>query len=403
MENFPDYKTALIKDLIPYARNSRTHSDEQVAQIAASIKEFGFLNPIIVDGENGIIAGHGRVLAAQRLGLTELPCVEACHLTDAQRKAYVIADNKLALNAGWDDDLLRVELDELGGAGFDLELTGFSLDEIDALFADGDEHGGDVPDDALVGESAPRVANAGDVFALGRHRLICGDSSDATVIETLMDGECVDLLIYDPPYDVDEAWTWAYPAPAALVFSDYRHVPQAMGVAAGYAHAYQFVWDCCQSWYTPNRPLARHKTAFYCADNPAWDYDAAIYQDGKQRTAKKVSNTRGEMDYQPLADGFVHLQTVFQESNTNQDSAHDHAKPVKWLNALMRGAGGGNVLDMFGGSGATILAAPDNTTVYAVEISESTCDRLIDRWQRATGETAVRMGDDTEAPHQAAS
>lgn len=133
MADFPHYKTIALDSLIPYARNSRTHSDEQVAQIAASIKEFGFLNPVIIDGDNGIIAGHGRVLAAQRLGLTELPCIEADHLTDAQRKAYVIADNKLALNAGWDDELLRIELDELGEAGFDLELTGFSLDEIEAL------------------------------------------------------------------------------------------------------------------------------------------------------------------------------------------------------------------------------------------------------------------------------
>lgn len=130
MSDFPDYKTVPTDSLIPYARNSRTHSDEQVAQIAASIREFGFLNPIIIDGDNGIIAGHGRVLAAKKLGMEKLPCIEASHLTDAQRRAYIIADNKLALNAGWDDEMLRVELDELGEMGFDLELTGFSLDEI---------------------------------------------------------------------------------------------------------------------------------------------------------------------------------------------------------------------------------------------------------------------------------
>lgn len=135
-KGFSAYKTVSVESLIPYARNSRTHSDSQVSQIAASIKEFGFLNPIIVDGDNGIIAGHGRVMAAQKLGLKELPCVEASHLTDAQRKAYVIADNKLAMNAGWDDDLLRIELDELGELGFDLELTGFSLDEIASIFDD---------------------------------------------------------------------------------------------------------------------------------------------------------------------------------------------------------------------------------------------------------------------------
>ena len=134
MTKFPEYKTVSVDKLIPYARNSRTHSAEQVAQIAASIKEFGFLNPIIIDGDNGIIAGHGRVMAAKQLNLKELPCIEVSHLSDAQRKAYVIADNKLALNAGWDDEMLRIELEELGEAGFNLDITGFNLDEISKLF-----------------------------------------------------------------------------------------------------------------------------------------------------------------------------------------------------------------------------------------------------------------------------
>jgi len=136
MAHLPDYKRVLTKTLIPYARNSRTHSEAQVSKIAASIKEFGFLNPVIIDGSSGIIAGHGRVLAAKKLGLMELPVVEAAHLTDAQRRAYIIADNRLALDAGWDDELLRVEFDELGALGFDLELTGFSLDEINVLNGD---------------------------------------------------------------------------------------------------------------------------------------------------------------------------------------------------------------------------------------------------------------------------
>lgn len=139
MADFPDYKTVATDSLIPYARNSRTHSAEQVAQIAASIKEFGFLNPIIIDGDNGIIAGHGRVMAAQKLGIKELPCIEASHLSDTQRRAYIIADNKLAMNAGWDDDMLRIELEKLGVAGFDLEMTGFSLDDIASLFDDSEQ------------------------------------------------------------------------------------------------------------------------------------------------------------------------------------------------------------------------------------------------------------------------
>lgn len=184
----PDYKVVQVEKLVPYARNSRTHSPEQVDQIAASIKEFGFLNPIIIDGDSGIVAGHGRVLAAQKLGLSELPCIEAKHLTDAQRKAYVIADNKLALNAGWDNDLLRVEFDELAQAGFDLSLTGFSLDEIDGLQFDSDCET-DMPELA-DGDKEPyqqktftlhdeQAAIVDDAIALARkHPLVDSDLND---------------------------------------------------------------------------------------------------------------------------------------------------------------------------------------------------------------------------------
>jgi ParB-like chromosome segregation protein Spo0J len=148
MSEFPDYKKVSVEKLIPYARNSRTHSAEQVDQIAASIKEFGFLNPIITDGENGIVAGHGRVMAAKKLGLKELPCIDASHLTETQRRAYIIADNKIAINSDWDTEMLRVEFQELQEMGFDLELTGFSLDEISELeFDEGEEVGmPDLPD-----------------------------------------------------------------------------------------------------------------------------------------------------------------------------------------------------------------------------------------------------------------
>ena len=137
MTDFPAYKTVPVSDLVPYVNNPRTHSAEQVEQIANSIREFGFLNPIITDGKNGIVAGHGRVMAAQQIGMESLPCIDAAHLTEAQRRAYVIADNKLAMNAGWDNELLRVELDDLSDMGFDVELTGFSLDEISGLEPDG--------------------------------------------------------------------------------------------------------------------------------------------------------------------------------------------------------------------------------------------------------------------------
>jgi DNA modification methylase len=198
MNPVPAYKAARVADLIPYARNSRTHSAEQIGKIAASIREFGFLNPVIVDGANGIIAGHGRILAAQKLGLEDVPTIEASHLSEAQRRAYIIADNRLALDAGWDDEMLRVELQDLQATGFDLALTGFDLSEIAALTLDATE--GLTDPDAVPDAPAVPVTVLGDVWLLGRHRLMCGDSTSIDAVERLMDGQKAALLHADPPY-----------------------------------------------------------------------------------------------------------------------------------------------------------------------------------------------------------
>jgi ParB-like chromosome segregation protein Spo0J len=157
MTPFPEYKKISVADLIPYARNSRTHSEAQVAKLAASIKEFGFLNPIITDGENGIVAGHGRVMAAQKLGLDALPCIEAGHLTEAQKRAYIIADNRMALDAGWDNDLLKIELQDLDGEGFDLSLTGFEIEEVAQLFDEPNFEPGTEDDQGKLDELAPKM------------------------------------------------------------------------------------------------------------------------------------------------------------------------------------------------------------------------------------------------------
>lgn len=170
--NLPPYKEASVADLIPYARNSRTHSDEQVAQIAASIREFGFLNPVIVDSDNGIIAGHGRILAARKLGIEQVPTVEASHLTEPQKRAYIIADNKLALNAGWDDELLKVEFQELGVMDFDLTLTGFTVEEMDGLFFEPEFAPGTEDDQGKLDELAPKIVkcpHCGGEWDLRKH------------------------------------------------------------------------------------------------------------------------------------------------------------------------------------------------------------------------------------------
>ena len=182
-------ETVAVERLIPYARNSRTHSEAQVAQIAASIREFGFTNPVLIDADNGIIAGHGRVMGARQLQMTEVPCIRLGHLTEAQRRAYVIADNKLAANAGWDEEMLALELRDLMAEGYDVGLTGFELKEIDALLADLDAtKDGKTDPDAAPPVQAEAVTRAGDVWVLGRHRIMCGDSTSADQVQKLLGG-----------------------------------------------------------------------------------------------------------------------------------------------------------------------------------------------------------------------
>ena len=189
-----------IGEIIPYARNSRTHSEEQVAQIAASIKEFGWTNPVLIDEENGIIAGHGRLAAARKLGHTQIPVIELTGLSEAQKRAYVIADNKLALNAGWDTEMLVNELRDLEGMDIDLSLTGFSADELNDMLAEKEE--GLTDEDAVPTPPEEPITKPGDIWILGKHRLMCGDSTSMDHLATLTAGALVDMWLTDPPYNV---------------------------------------------------------------------------------------------------------------------------------------------------------------------------------------------------------
>lgn len=202
MNQKTEYYLADIDTLVPYARNARTHSPEQVAQIAASIREFGFLSPVVTTKDGTILCGHGRFYAAQKLGLKKIPCIREDHLTEAQRRAYIIADNKLSLNAGWDEEMLRVELSDLKGEDFDVSLTGFDEKELARLFAEEDgaeEDGFDV--DAEL--EKPCFSKAGDVWHLGRHTVICGDSTKPETYSRLLGKEKVNLVCTDPPYLVN--------------------------------------------------------------------------------------------------------------------------------------------------------------------------------------------------------
>lgn len=394
-KEFPPIKTVLVSTLIPYARNSRTHSDEQIAQIAASIREFGFLNPIIIDGESGIIAGHGRVLAAQKLGMDSLPCVEASHLSDAQRRAYVIADNKLALNAGWDDEMLRVEFADLAEAGFDLELTGFSLDEIDGLQITEIEEG--LTDEDACGEPpADPVTVPGDVWVMGKHRLLCGDSTSTEALSILCNGREVDMWLTDPPYNV------AYEGKTkdaltikndSMADNDFR----------------QFLRDC----YVAADTVMKAGAVFYIwhADLEGYNFRGAANDAGwKVRQCliwKKSTMVMGRQDYhwkhEPCLygwkEGAGHLwaadrkqTTILEFDKPQRNGEHPTMKPVALFEYQMLNntKGGDIVLDSFGGSGTTLIAAEKNGRVaYLMELDPKYCDVIIKRWQDFTGKEAT--------------
>jgi DNA modification methylase len=380
-------------ELIPYARNSRTHDERQVAQIAGSIREFGFTNPILIDAENGIIAGHGRVMAAQKLGLEEVPCIALAHLSETQKRAYIIADNKLALNSGWDEVMLGIELAELRTEDFDLGVIGFDGDEIEDIFAESAETKAD-PEDTPDKPIDP-VSAIGDVWLLGRHRIICGDCTDALVIDKAMSGAEWDGLIFDPPYELEELYTTAMlpsgKGKKLIIFWDFKRFATAAksAVEFGWNPLYELIWDNVTSWYTPNRPLARHKACGIFGDDPKWDFEKAIIRDGKKREAKTVRNTRGESEYVPL-DGAVHLRTIEAFPTTAEKGGHAHSKPVEWIAAILNGTGSSTILDLFSGSGTTIIAGEMTMrAVHAIELNPAYVDVAAKRWQDFTGKQAI--------------
>ena len=202
MKTTTEMQLVAVAKLVPYVNNARTHSPEQINKLRSSLREFGFINPVIIDRDFGVIAGHGRILAAKEEGITEVPCVFADHLTEAQKKAYIIADNRMAMDAGWDEELLRVEIEALQAEDFDLALTGFDEKELSKLFDDGTE-GKEDDFDVTAELEKPVFSKPGDVWTLGRHRLICGDSTKPETYEVLMEGKKANLVLTDPPYNVN--------------------------------------------------------------------------------------------------------------------------------------------------------------------------------------------------------
>lgn len=372
-----------IESLIPYTRNSRTHSDAQVAQIAASIKEFGWTNPVLIDAEGGIIAGHGRIMAGRKLGITEAPCIVLENLTEAQRRAYVIADNKLALNAGWDIELLKIELGDLKALDFDLSLTGFDPGELGNLLADKTE--GLTDPDAVPETPARAVTVLGDVWVLGKHRVMCGDSTSIDAVEKLMNGGKADMIFTDPPYGVDyEGINNDSRAGLAdllqQVFANY------VVTAKPGAPIYVFHSDRCADIF--HQVFREH---FHFSSMVIWVKPALV-----------LSQTDYQSRHEPCMYGWVEgaahqwhsdrKQTSVWEFEKKHVAGHTTPKPTEMVAYAIENSSkpGQTVLDLFGGSGSTLIAC-EKTGRHSrlMELDPKYCDVIVKRWQDFTGQKAM--------------
>lgn len=383
--------------LLPYARNSRTHSDQQVAQIAASIREFGFTNPVLIDASNGIVAGHGRVMAAKLLGLAEVPTINVGWMTEAQRRAYVIADNQLALNAGWDEAVLAQEATWLQEQKFDTNLLGFDADFLDGLLAEeaATEAGLTDQDDAPSVQAEP-VTRLGDVWVMGKHRLMCGDSTSMDFVAALTLGGGVDMFLTDPPYNVAyEGKT----ADALTIKND----------SMSDASFRQFLRDA----FTAADSVMKAGAVFYIwhADTEGYNFRGACIDAGwKVRQClvwRKNSMVMGRQDYhwrhEPCLygwkDGAGHLwasdrkqTTILDFDRPTKNLEHPTMKPVALFEyQLLNNTKGGDLcLDLFGGSGTTLIACEKNGRYARImELDPKYCDVIVRRWQDFTGKPAI--------------
>jgi len=380
-----NYKST--ENLIPYANNSRTHSDDQINQVASSIKEFGFTNPVLIDEQGGIIAGHGRVMAAKKLGLAEVPTITLEGLTKAQVKAYVIADNQLALNSGWDVDTLKLEIETLQELDFDIDLLGFDDDFLSGLL-DEEPSEGLTDDDAVPELPDDPITVLGDVWQLGSHRLMCGDSTSIDSVEKLMDGHKADMVFTDPPYGVSYQSNSRTASEKFDVIKNDDVFLDVAPVIEACSTGWVFVWT---SWKVITKWIDLFEGFGYPTNQVIWfkggggmgdlkstfcsDYETAlVWHRGAQLTGKRIGSVW----------------------KLGKDSAASYVHPTQKPVALPEEAidkttsKGFTVLDLFGGSGSTLIACEKTERkARLMELDEKYCDVIIKRWQDFTGKEAV--------------
>lgn len=389
--------------LIPYARNARTHSPEQVAQIAASIVEFGFTNPILAGSDGVIVAGHGRLAAAQKLGLATVPVVVLDHLTPTQRRALIIADNRIAENAGWDEALLRIEMADLQDADFDLSLTGFDADALAELMAGDEPQGeGQTDDDAVPDVAETPVSRAGDVWLLGGHRLLCGDSTVAESYDRVLERGPVDMVFTDPPYNVN----YANSAKDKMRGKDRAILNDNLGDG---------FYDFLLAALTPT--VSHCRGGIYVAMSSS---ELDVLQSAFRAAGGKWSTfiiwakntfTLGRADYQrqyePILYGWPEGSQrhwcgdrdqgdVWNIKKPQKNDLHPTMKPVELVERAIRNSSrpGNVVLDPFGGSGTTLIAAEKSGRLARlIELDPKYADVIVRRWQDWTGKQATREAD----------
>ena len=487
-----------VDSLIPYVNNARTHSAEQVSQIVASIKEFGFTNPVLIDGENGLIAGHGRVMAARKMGMQEVPSIQLSHLTEVQKRAYILSDNKLALNAGWDDDLLALELSQLDDLGFDMALIGFTDEELGDLMPS-EETAGLTDEDAVPEVKDDPVTSPGDVWIMGKHRVMCGDSTRIDSVEKLMAGEKATLLHADPPYGMGkegegvandnlysakldafqmEWWAtlrtfilnnasvyiwgnaeglWRLWFQAGLVdlervtfrnqivwdkgsgqgmsAESHRMFPTATEHALffmigeqGFNNNSENYWDGWEpirsyleqemlkcGWTVKNiNEITGTQAGGHWVTKSQWmlitrDHYEAIQSAARDYDAFKRDHDELKRDHDELKREFYSTRAFFNNAHDNMTDVwsfqrvsgadrHGHAtpKPVAMMERIMLSSApnGGLVVEPFGGSGSTLIAAEKtDRRCYTMELQASYCDVIVKRWQSFTGKQATLEGD----------
>jgi len=405
-----------VNELIPYARNARTHSDAQVAQIAASIVEFGFCNPVLVDESGGIIAGHGRILAARKLGLADVPCIRLSHLSQNQRRAYVIADNRLALNAGWDEELLALEIAELDERGFDIDLLGFDEAELEGLLDDADPTVGETdPDDApeLIEEA---VSKLGDLWILGDHRILCGDSTDSASVMKLMNAELASLVVTDPPYGVSYADKNAF----------LNEIDKGNMVQVEIANDHLSKEHTQEMWRSAFHEMSEVMlpgAVIYCFMPQGGDQmmmmmmmmmQGAGIEPRHELIWLKNNHVLGRADYAYKHEPILYawkkgghkfygdFQTsVLEFPRPQKSDLHPTMKPVPLIERLIENSSkrGDLLYEPFSGSGTAIIAAEQTgRRCYAIELSPQYVDVAVKRWQRLSGKVAILEADGAEFP-----